>query len=313
MQPSLRSDVRAAVPDAAAAFGITAAVFALLWSRMRSGTSATTAVMPFMADPGTFWMYLLSQAFGWSALLWSWGTVMLGLLLSGPGPGRLPVSRRALERWHRTASLTTMALMAAHALLFAAELVRYEARLGWAARLWSAFADTFVPGWYDSGTGRTAIPIGQGALYLAVPLGLLFYVRHRFGPTAWRRLHRLTVAVYALGVWHTLLYGTNVWYGEWPRTGLWLLQLPVAVLLLVRLLRPARRGERLAPPGPGRPGQGPAARWAVRAGGLAAAAAAAAGILAAAATGHDGGRTRPPPPPAGPQPAPTAPHVHEPD
>ncbi|NYV75190.1 ferric reductase-like transmembrane domain-containing protein, partial [Streptomyces sp. UH6] len=244
----LRSDLRAALPDAAAAVVVTAAVFVLLHARMASGDSATVAVMPFMDDPGTYWMYLLSQAFGWSGLLWAWGTVMLGLLLSGPGPARMPVSRRTLERWHRTTSLTTMALMFAHALLFAAELVRYETELAWAKRLWTGFADTFVPGWYDSGTGQIAIPLGQGALYLAVPLGLLFYVRHRIGAGTWRRLHRFVVVVYVLSVWHTLLYGTNVWYGEWPRTTLWLLQLPVAVLLFVRLTRPARRAERLGGP-----------------------------------------------------------------
>ncbi len=145
--------------------------------------------------------------------------------------------------------------MCAHALMFAAELVRYDDQPAWTARLWAGFADTFVPGWYDSGTGRIAIPLGQAALYLAVPLGLLFYVRHRIGANTWRRLHRFVIVVYVLSVWHTLLYGTNVWYGEWPRTVLWLLQLPVAALLLVRLLRPARRAERLGPP---RAGRGPA-------------------------------------------------------
>lgn len=244
----LRADLRAALPDASAAVVVTAAVFMFLYARMESGDSATVAVMPFMDDPGTYWMYLLSQAFGWSGLLWAWGTVMLGLLLSGPRPARLPVSRQALERLHRTTSLTTMALMSAHALMFAAELVRYEAQLAWAERLWAGFADTFVPGWYDSGTGRIAIPLGQGALYLAIPLGLLFYVRHRIGANTWRRLHRFVIVVYVLSVWHTLLYGTNVWYGEWPRTVLWLLQLPVAALLLARLLRPARRAERLGAP-----------------------------------------------------------------
>ncbi|MBQ0825136.1 ferric reductase-like transmembrane domain-containing protein [Streptomyces tagetis] len=300
---TLRADLRAAVPDASAAVVVTAAVFAFFWARMESGTSSTVAVMPFMDDARTYWMYLLSQAFGWSGLLWAWGTVMLGLLLSGPRPARLPVSRQVLERWHRTTSLTTMALMFAHALMFAAELVRYEVELGWAARLWAGFADSFVPGWYDSGTGRTAIPIGQGALYLAIPLGLLFYVRHRIGANTWRRLHRFVIVVYVLSVWHTLLYGTNVWYGEWPRTVLWLLQLPVAVLLLVRLLRPARRGERLG--APGRRGGGSLPGWALRATGRAAAAAVVIGLLAVVVSGHDGGRDRPADAPA------SSPHPRE--
>lgn len=287
---TLRADLRSALPDAAAAVGVTAAVFWFLYVRMDSGASATVAVMPFMDDPGTYWMYLLSQAFGWSGLLWAWGTVMLGLLLSGPRPARLPVSRQTLERWHRTTSLTTTALMFAHALMFAAELVRYETEVAWLERLWVAFADSFVPGWYDSGTGQIAIPIGQAALYLAIPLGLLFYVRHRIGANTWRRLHRFVIVVYVLSVWHTLLYGTNVWYGEWPRTVLWLLQIPVAVLLLLRLLRPARPAERLG--APGRRGGVSLPAWAGRAAGRAAVVAVVVGIVAVVVSGHDGGRDR---------------------
>ncbi|MQL63560.1 hypothetical protein F6Q10_13385 [Streptomyces vinaceus] len=303
---ALRGDLRAALPDAGAAVVVTVLVFALLWARMKSGESDTVAVMPFMDDPGTYWMYLLSQAFGWSALLWAWGTVMLGLLLSGPRPARLPVSRPVLERWHRTTSLTTMALMFAHALMFAAELVRYETKVDWAERLWVAFADTFVPGWYDSGTGQVAIPIGQGALYLAIPLGLLFYVRHRIGANTWRRMHRFVIVVYVLSVWHTLLYGTNVWYGEWPRTVLWLLQLPVSALLLARLLRPARRAERLGLPKRGAGTARPAWWWG-RAAGRVVAGAVVVGLVVVAVSGRDGGRDRPTHPPA------TAPHAQETD
>lgn len=109
-------------------------------------------------------MYLLSQAFGRSGLLRAWGAVMIGLLLSGPRPARLPLSRQVRERWRRTTNPTTMALMAAHALMFAAELVRYETWPAWAERLWAGFADAFVPGWYDSGAGRITIPLGQDAL-----------------------------------------------------------------------------------------------------------------------------------------------------
>ncbi len=302
---ALRGDLRSALPDATAAVVVTALVFALLWARMESGASDTVAVMPFMDDAGTYWMYLLSQAFGWSGLLWAWGTVMLGLLLSGPRPTRLPVSRQVLERWHRTTSLTTMALMFAHALMFAAELVRYETKVDWAERLWVGFADSFVPGWYDSGTGRIAIPLGQGALYLAIPLGLLFYVRHRIGANTWRRLHRFVIVVYVLSVWHTLLYGTNVWYGEWPRTVLWLLQVPVAALLLVRLLRPARRAERLGSPTGGMGAARPA--WWARAVGRVVAGAVVVGLVVVVVSGRDGGRDRPTHPPA------TTPHSQETD
>lgn len=241
-RPTLRSDLRAAVPDGVIALVVTSAVFALLYVRILDKTSSTVSVMPYMADADAFWMYFLSQAFGWSALLWAWITVVLGLLLSGARPSWPPLSSRRLERLHRTTSLNTIALIAAHALLFGAELVRSDTALV------TAFVETFVPGGYVSGTGRIAIPIGQAALYLAIPLGLLFYVRHRIGPKTWRVLHRFVIVVYVLSVWHTLLYGTNVWYDGWFRTAIWLLQLPIAALLLLRLLRPARRSEKLRDP-----------------------------------------------------------------
>ncbi|MEU0580037.1 hypothetical protein ABZ465_22645, partial [Streptomyces griseoincarnatus] len=100
-------------------------------------------------------------------------------------------------------------------------------------------------------------------------------------------------------------YGTNVWYGEWPRTVLWLLQLPVAALLLLRLLRPARRAERLGPPKSGVEAARPA--WWARAAGRAAVAAVLVGLVVVVVSGRDGGRDRPTHPPA------TAPHAQETD
>ncbi|WP_328908909.1 ferric reductase-like transmembrane domain-containing protein [Streptomyces sp. NBC_00234] len=287
-RPTLRSDLRASLPDGLVALAVTGAVFALLYVRIKAKTSSTVSVMPFMADAGGFWMYFLSQAFGWSALLWAWGTVVLGLMLSGPRPRRLPLSGPRLERLHRTTSLNTMALIAAHALLFAAELVRHDTAR-WHSAVATAFVEAFVPGGYDSGTGRIAIPVGQAALYLAVPLGLLFYVRHRIGPKTWRILHRCVIVVYVLSVWHTLLYGTNVWYDGWFRNTVWLLQLPIAALLLLRLLKPARRSERLP-----RPGTGSAAGWTLRLTGRLAVAGVVVAVLAVVLSGHDGGRAVPP-------------------
>ncbi|MBH0247155.1 hypothetical protein I3W98_36910, partial [Streptomyces cavourensis] len=68
---TLRSDLRASWLDGLVALLVTAAVFVLLYIRIRNKTSSTVSVMPFMADVGGFWMYFLSQAFGWSALLWA--------------------------------------------------------------------------------------------------------------------------------------------------------------------------------------------------------------------------------------------------
>ncbi|MFE5851758.1 MULTISPECIES: ferric reductase-like transmembrane domain-containing protein [unclassified Streptomyces] len=287
---TLRSDLRAGLVDGVIALVVTAAVFAILYARIEAKTSSTVTVMPFMADAGAFWMYFLSQAFGWSALLWAWGTVVLGLLLSGPRPGRLPLSAPTLERLHRTTSLNTIALIFAHALLFGAELVNHN-KDGLLGAMGTAFVEVFVPGGYDSGTGRIAIPVGQGALYLAIPLGLLFYVRHRIGPKTWRVMHRFVLVVYVLSVWHTLLYGTNVWYDGWFRTTIWLLQLPIAALFLMRLLRPARRSERLRGLGDRK---GSATGWSLRFAGRAAAVAVVVVLLAVVITGRDGGRAEPP-------------------
>jgi DMSO/TMAO reductase YedYZ heme-binding membrane subunit len=289
-RPTLRSDLRASVPDGLVALAVTGAVFALLYARIRAETSSTVSVMPFMADEGEFWMYFLSQAFGWSALLWAWITVVLGLLLSGPRPSWLPLSGPRLERLHRTTSLNTIALITAHALLFAAQLVRSDTDR-WDSALATALVETFVPGGYDSGTGKIAIPLGQAALYLAIPLGLLFYVRHRIGPKTWRVLHRFVIAVYALSVWHTLLYGTNVWYDGWFRTSVWLLQIPIAALLLVRLLRPARRSERLHGP---RSHTGSPTGWALRLTGRLLVVGVIATLIGVIVSGSDGGRTAPP-------------------
>lgn len=290
-RPTLRSDLRASLPDGLAALVVTGAVFALLYARIRAGTSSTVSVMPFMADTGQFWMYFLSQAFGWSALLWAWITVVLGLFLSGSrSPSWPPLSGQRLERLHRTTSLNTIALIAAHALLFAAQLVRSDTAR-WHSALATALVETFVPGGYDSGTGKLAIPLGQAALYLAVPLGLLFYIRHRIGPRTWRVLHRFVIAVYVLSVWHTLLYGTNVWYDGWFRTALWLLQLPIAALLLLRLMQPARRSEKLGGP---RAHTGSPAGWVLRLSGRLAVIGVIAALAAVITSGNDGGRTAPP-------------------
>lgn len=286
----LRADLRAAVPDAAAGMVVTALIFWWLHARIRSGSSQTLAVMPYLADAGEYWMYWLCQAFGWSGLLWAWITIMLGLLRSTTRPGWSPVSVARIERWHRTTSLTTIGLMFAHAFMFFAELVRdNEGGLGWGGRIGWAFVDVFVPGGYATGTGQVAILIGLIAFYLSIPLGLAYYYRSTMGSRLWLVLHRFIAVVYVLSVWHTLLYGTNVWFDGAFRTLVWALQLPVAALFLLRLLAPARRNERLRLRDPAaRP---PLLPLAARLAGRVVVAVTVVVLLAVTVSGRDGGRT----------------------
>lgn len=285
----LRADLRATVPDASLALLITGLIFAWLWIRIENGTSSTVEVMPHLADP-RHWMYWLCQAFGWSALLWAYGTVLLGLLRSGARPPWRRLTAARTEKLHRTTSLTTIALMFLHAFLLFLEFVRSDHgdSATWVGRVASAFAESFVPGYYPSGTGRLAILIGLLAFYLAIPLSLAYYLRHATGARMWRALHRFIIVVYVLSVWHTLLYGTSVWFEGLFRSFVWALQIPLGLLLLLRLARPARPSERLAVRGDRRP---PFAELAARTAGRLLVVAAVVGVATVLVSGVDGGRT----------------------
>lgn len=284
---TLRADLRTLLFDSTAALLVTAVIFVVLYRRIDDGTSATLEVMPYLADARTYCLYWACQAFGWSAMLWAWITVMLGLLRSTRPASWSPVSHARLEHWHRVTSITTIGLMFAHALAFFLELLRQnEDGLSPARLVWSAFVDVFVPGGYATGTGQVAILLGLIALYLAIPLGLSFYIRAWTGSRLWRVLHRFVILVYVLSAWHTLLYGTNVWFDGWFRTIVWGLQLPVALLFLARLLTPLRREERLTR-AELTGGTGPLLRLCGRlsaAGGVVV-------LLLVTVTGRDGGRT----------------------
>jgi predicted ferric reductase len=120
------------------------------------------------------------------------------------------------------------------------------------ALLWDKMGDTLltvlVPGAQTYAPGRLAQSVGIVALYLAVLVGPSYYLRDRIGARTWRLTHRFVIpAVYVLSVWHTLLYGSDVKTGSPLFVILWAMQIPVVVAFLVRLLAPARPGERLIP------------------------------------------------------------------
>ncbi|WP_253773630.1 ferric reductase-like transmembrane domain-containing protein [Goodfellowiella coeruleoviolacea] len=278
------------MPDASLALVITGLIFWWLYVRIENGTSPSIEIMPPFDDASEYWWYWLCQAFGWSALLWAYVTVVFGLLRSGTRPPWRWLSAARVEKWHRTTSLTTIGLIFLHMVsFFAAELQTNFDNQATGELVRDTLVKVFVPGGYPTGTGRIAIFLGLIAFYLAIVLGLAFYLRQTTGSRLWRALHRFVIIVYVLSAWHTLLYGTNVWFDGSFRTLVWALQMPLAALLLLRLLAPARPSERLRLRGPRRESR-PLPLTARLAGRLAVVATIA-GLLAVIISGADGGRT----------------------
>jgi sulfoxide reductase heme-binding subunit YedZ len=88
--------------------------------------------------------------------------------------------------------------------------------------------------------------LGIVAGYLAALLGLSFYWRRRIGVRLWRRLHRATVLVWALGVAHALGAGTDAGT-PWLRTLMLATGVPIVLLFTVRMLRRPRRSPAAKP------------------------------------------------------------------
>lgn len=216
-------DLRTSLLDAAVALVLAGVAFAILVARLHRGVNAAAIEMPQMVRNGGVWAYSISQALGWSALAWSWLTVMLGLALPILSR-RSPSWRRSVERLHRSTSLSLLALMLGHAL----------------ALLWDRMGDTivglFVPYATSYVPGRFAQTLGILSLYLALILGPTFYFRDRLGRATWRAVHRYLVpAVYILAVWHTLAYGSDIKGHNALWTVVWLMQAPISILFIARL------------------------------------------------------------------------------
>lgn len=228
---SFRADVRAAMPDALAALLLAGIVFAILMARVRAGDDPAAREMPAMIGNGGLMPYTISQALGWAALSWAWLTILIGLSLplwASQGRSRL---RETAERLHRSTSLSLIGLMILHAALL----------------LWDKMGDTlvtdFVPFTTSYKPGLWPQALGIFSLYLALVLGGSFYFRDRIGFRFWRLTHRYVIpAVYVLALWHTFLYGSDVRVHNGLWLVLWLLQIPVVAVFLVRLSLPLVRG-----------------------------------------------------------------------
>ena len=133
---------------------------------------------------------------------------------------------------HRQLNLVVLALVLLHALVFA---------LGMPG---GSLLVAFVPG--ISGPQSLGYTLGVLALYLALILGPSYYLRNRIGRRTWLLAHQLAALSYAVALWHALALGTEIRIEGVARTLTWALQIPLLILIVLRLFRPRRPADQLS-------------------------------------------------------------------
>ncbi|MBK5218560.1 MAG: ferric reductase-like transmembrane domain-containing protein [Thermoleophilia bacterium] len=148
--------------------------------------------------------WLASRASGLVALVLVTVSVGIGLAMAGKVMRRPGLSRKLLAIHEQTA-LAGLIAIAVHGITLLGD--------PW---LHPGVAGVTVPFAMSFHTAFTGLGIIAG--YLAAFLGLSFYIRKRVGPKLWRKAHRATILVYALGLVHALGAGTDasaVWFRGW--------------------------------------------------------------------------------------------------
>ena len=172
--------------------------------------------------------WLVSRASGVVALGLVTLSVVLGLTMAGK-LSRRPGIGRTLSAVHEQTAVTGLVAIAVHGLSLLGDPWLNPGPAGISVPFLMAYKTVWVG-------------LGVSAGWLAALLGLSFYVRRRIGPRLWRRAHRATIVVYALGVAHTLGAGTDAaspWL-FWPVVG----SVPVVSgLFLARVIAGIRKGR----------------------------------------------------------------------
>ncbi len=177
-------------------------------------------------DPTTQIFWFASRAVGIVAIALLGVSVALGLAMSGR-LGRRPGLPAKLKRFHEASTLVTLGLVVAHAGLLLADGYLRPGLAGIALPFQLSYRPFF-----------TGIGIIGG--WLALILGLSFYVRRRIGVKTWRFLHRFTLLVYVLALGHAVGAGTDG-RATWMLALLTTLTAPIMFAFTYRMLPAAPR------------------------------------------------------------------------
>jgi sulfoxide reductase heme-binding subunit YedZ len=187
-------------------------------------------------DPLNYGWWLASRSAGVVSFAAVSGSVILGLMMANGLPRR-PGVKKTLLGLHESLALVGLVAIAVHGVTLLGD-----------SYLKPSISNIAVPFTLGYRPGFTGLGVIAG--YLAAILGLSYYARRSIGVPLWRKLHRATIAVWALGVIHILGAGTDA--GQlWMRAVLAATALPIAFLFILRLMPPPA-------PRPASPGRGPA-------------------------------------------------------
>lgn len=165
----------------------------------------------------------VARAGGLTAYVLLTAAVIVGLALSLKYQSpRWP--RLINSEWHNYLTLLSTVFLAVHVLAVAVDPYTHFGL----AEILVPLATHYRPFWMS---------LGIVGLYLGIAIGISAWIRPLIGYQVWRRLHVLTLVVYALATVHGLFTGTDTltWWG-------WALYIcsivPVAILTAIRLLGP---------------------------------------------------------------------------
>jgi len=224
-QRAIIHDILWSIKDLLIPLHITFIIFSILTARIQTGSDYALRNMPSMLADGAAWAYSISQALGFSALIWACLSILLGLSISTKFWKKNNFLRTYTETLHRRVGINLIILTFFHAVFL----------------IWSAMSDTlltvFIPFKYSDLERKLYVAFGVFSFYGMIATSLIFYFRRRLGHRVWIFSHRfLTPAVYILGVWHTIAYGSDSFLYGTVSLIVIASQIPLIILLSRRLL-----------------------------------------------------------------------------
>lgn len=188
--------------------------------------------MQSLTDPTQHLFWLGSRSLGIVAMLLVSVSTGFGLALSVRASNR-PGAAARFKTLHESVALVSLFAIVGHGLLLIGD-----------SYLHPTLSQIAIPFTLANNTLWTGVGVIAG--WLALVLGLSFYVRKKIGVALWRKLHRFTILVFGLGIAHTIGSGTDG-RAAWLIAMLALVALPVALLGGLRLTRPSGGTKKPAP------------------------------------------------------------------